>query len=107
MVRRSSSRYSFFPLFLFFPRRIGLAVCNGTTSTSPYVSPTPISSSAVSSLGMNLSAATKRISVCASPVNTITRWIIPVTVSYTHLRAHETPEHLVCRLLLEKKKKKN
>ena len=29
------------------------------------------------------------------------------TVSYTHLRAHETPEHLVCRLLLEKKKKKN
>eukprot|EP00658_Telonema_sp_P-2_P027552 TRINITY_DN21256_c0_g1_i2.p1 TRINITY_DN21256_c0_g1~~TRINITY_DN21256_c0_g1_i2.p1 ORF type:complete len:128 (-),score=12.53 TRINITY_DN21256_c0_g1_i2:61-444(-) len=28
-------------------------------------------------------------------------------VSYTHLRAHETPEHLVCRLLLEKKKKEN
>src|SRR5678815_5878337 len=25
-------------------------------------------------------------------------------VSYTHLRAHETPEQLVCRLLLEKKK---
>ena len=25
-------------------------------------------------------------------------------VSYTHLRAHETPEHLVCRLLLEKNK---
>src|SRR5678815_6190200 len=25
-----------------------------------------------------------------------------VAVSYTHLRAHETPEHLVCRLLLEK-----
>src|SRR5674536_76568 len=23
-------------------------------------------------------------------------------ISYTHLRAHETPEHLVCRLLLEK-----
>ena len=28
------------------------------------------------------------------------------SVSYTHLRAHETPEHLVCRLLLEKKKQK-
>src|SRR5674536_374118 len=27
-------------------------------------------------------------------------------VSYTHLRAHEPPEHLVCRLLLEKKKHK-
>src|SRR5678816_4293881 len=26
---------------------------------------------------------------------------IPKAVSYTHLRAHETPEHLVCRLLLE------
>src|SRR5678816_3909437 len=30
-----------------------------------------------------------------------------VPVSYTHLRAHETPEHLVCRLLLEKKKNEN
>ena len=29
---------------------------------------------------------------------------VPGAVSYTHLRAHETPEHLVCRLLLEKKK---
>eukprot|EP00831_Metopus_contortus_P062734 TRINITY_DN54964_c0_g1_i1.p2 TRINITY_DN54964_c0_g1~~TRINITY_DN54964_c0_g1_i1.p2 ORF type:complete len:258 (-),score=96.56 TRINITY_DN54964_c0_g1_i1:11-784(-) len=28
-----------------------------------------------------------------------------VAVSYTHLRAHETSLHLVCRLLLEKKKK--
>ena len=26
------------------------------------------------------------------------------TVSYTHLRAHETGRNLVCRLLLEKKK---
>ena len=30
-------------------------------------------------------------------------WLL-LSVSYTHLRAHETPEHLVCRLLLEKKK---
>ena len=29
------------------------------------------------------------------------------SVSYTHLRAHETRHDLVCRLLLEKKKKKN
>eukprot|EP00658_Telonema_sp_P-2_P060748 TRINITY_DN4957_c0_g1_i5.p1 TRINITY_DN4957_c0_g1~~TRINITY_DN4957_c0_g1_i5.p1 ORF type:complete len:1081 (-),score=234.46 TRINITY_DN4957_c0_g1_i5:84-3326(-) len=36
-----------------------------------------------------------------------TRLHTPQPVSYTHLRAHETPEHLVCRLLLEKKKKKN
>src|SRR5450759_4832923 len=32
------------------------------------------------------------------------RWLNPV--SYTHLRAHETRHDLVCRLLLEKKKKK-
>src|SRR5450756_2463914 len=29
---------------------------------------------------------------------------LPKTVSYTHLRAHETRHDLVCRLLLEKKK---
>ena len=28
-----------------------------------------------------------------------------IPVSYTHLRAHETSLHLVCRLLLEKKKR--
>ena len=35
------------------------------------------------------------------------RWIFAVgaPVSYTHLRAHETVLDLVCRLLLEKKKK--
>src|SRR5678816_938416 len=31
------------------------------------------------------------------PAALLTRW----AVSYTHLRAHETPEHLVCRLLVE------
>eukprot|EP00658_Telonema_sp_P-2_P013720 TRINITY_DN15200_c0_g1_i1.p1 TRINITY_DN15200_c0_g1~~TRINITY_DN15200_c0_g1_i1.p1 ORF type:complete len:116 (+),score=22.13 TRINITY_DN15200_c0_g1_i1:138-485(+) len=41
----------------------------------------------------------------AQPALHFMDWIAPV--SYTHLRAHETPEHLVCRLLLEKKKKKN
>src|SRR5680860_1818852 len=30
---------------------------------------------------------------------------ICLSVSYTHLRAHETDSYLVCRLLLEKKKK--
>src|SRR5680860_1751247 len=31
--------------------------------------------------------------------------VVFVPVSYTHLRAHETDSYLVCRLLLEKKKK--
>src|SRR5678815_2955690 len=39
-------------------------------------------------------------------VNTTYSAVRITPVSYTHLRAHETPEHLVCRLLLEKKKKK-
>ena len=32
---------------------------------------------------------------------------IAMSVSYTHLRAHETVLDIVCRLLLEKKKKTN
>src|SRR5664279_5851129 len=35
---------------------------------------------------------------------TASHLIGPGTVSYTHLRAHETDSYLVCRLLLEKKK---
>src|SRR5665648_1166980 len=39
--------------------------------------------------------------------NTIAQLICNIhAVSYTHLRAHETRHDLVCRLLLEKKKKK-
>ena len=33
----------------------------------------------------------------------LTQVVGPGTVSYTHLRAHETRHDLVCRLLLEKK----
>ena len=44
-------------------------------------------------------------------VSTLIDTVIPLAdvltpVSYTHLRAHETESYLVCRLLLEKKKKK-
>src|SRR5678815_6015786 len=41
----------------------------------------------------------------AKLTSTLVMWLIfssYLPVSYTHLRAHETPEHLVCRLLLEK-----
>src|SRR5674476_1615440 len=55
--------------------------------------------------------------LCINPMNTEydrPNWRTPalirtiqrfLTVSYTHLRAHETGRNLVCRLLLEKKKK--
>eukprot|EP00826_Nyctotherus_ovalis_P061806 TRINITY_DN8839_c0_g1_i2.p2 TRINITY_DN8839_c0_g1~~TRINITY_DN8839_c0_g1_i2.p2 ORF type:complete len:166 (-),score=39.03 TRINITY_DN8839_c0_g1_i2:40-537(-) len=42
--------------------------------------------------------------IMASVLLALSQMLIPV--SYTHLRAHETDSYLVCRLLLEKKKKK-
>eukprot|EP00831_Metopus_contortus_P054907 TRINITY_DN4631_c0_g1_i1.p1 TRINITY_DN4631_c0_g1~~TRINITY_DN4631_c0_g1_i1.p1 ORF type:complete len:186 (+),score=30.30 TRINITY_DN4631_c0_g1_i1:66-623(+) len=42
---------------------------------------------------------------CQDTYRILSQSLIPV--SYTHLRAHETSLHLVCRLLLEKKKKKH
>src|SRR5450759_4795876 len=47
-----------------------------------------------------------------SSIFSISQWAVTnpcgqKAVSYTHLRAHETRHDLVCRLLLEKKKKKN
>src|SRR5678815_565603 len=49
----------------------------------------------------HLSTARKFTAVSTVATGPTTR-----AVSYTHLRAHETPEHLVCRLLLEKKKQR-
>ena len=40
------------------------------------------------------------------PFKAMEQGIVHQAVSYTHLRAHETVLDLVCRLLLEKKKKK-
>ena len=37
-------------------------------------------------------------------IQTWRKFDAPKAVSYTYLRAHETPEQIVCRLLLEKKK---
>ena len=44
-----------------------------------------------------------RISI-ANNANAAPKMHSTIAVSYTHLRAHETSLHLVCRLLLEKKK---
>ena len=58
--------------------------------------------------GPNIIAAASAKGVtdfCSALAGIIPMMLIPV--SYTHLRAHETPEHLVCRLLLEKKKKRS
>src|SRR5678816_4300141 len=43
-------------------------------------------------------------SLVTCPCSTMKNLLVSIlSISYTHLRAHETPEHLVCRLLLEKK----
>ena len=51
--------------------------------------------------GSALTAQSQRLNVAASNLANADS-----AVSYTHLRAHETRHDLVCRLLLEKKKKR-
>src|SRR5665648_1223076 len=48
----------------------------------------------------------RKPSPCGLGVHSIIAFSFNKPVSYTHLRAHETRHDLVCRLLLEKKKKK-
>src|SRR5678815_4274657 len=53
-----------------------------------------------------LSLTPRAINVSATPGEIelrLSEGVVVEQISYTHLRAHETPEHLVCRLLLEKK----
>src|SRR5665647_3815311 len=59
---------------------------------------------AVENMGAQLvkEVATKTNDVAGDGTTTAT---LLAPVSYTHLRAHETDSYLVCRLLLEKKKK--
>src|SRR5665647_1593153 len=50
-------------------------------------------------------AAFPEVPLCACYKNRFHKYHFPHrSVSYTHLRAHETDSYLVCRLLLEKKK---
>src|SRR5674536_129992 len=78
-----------------------------------------LATSSTSSASRSLTRTTRTASSAtstSSPTRACRRWTsrrsvptgtrTPTPVSYTHLRAHETPEHLVCRLLLEKKKTK-
>src|SRR5680860_155589 len=53
----------------------------------------------------SLSANRKRIETSRDVRTQLLPEMCIYSVSYTHLRAHETDSYLVCRLLLEKKKK--
>ena len=52
---------------------------------------------------LSFTDAAKELFIAQSTLSTIL--LRSRAVSYTHLRAHETGRNLVCRLLLEKKKK--
>ena len=54
----------------------------------------------------NALLAKPKRSIVYVPLAAVILFEFPEAVSYTHLRAHETVLDLVCRLLLEKKKKK-
>jgi len=55
--------------------------------------------------GVGLGSASLALAGCVSASKLFEGKDRPNTVSYTHLRAHETRHDLVCRLLLEKKNK--
>src|SRR5678816_4681968 len=45
-----------------------------------------------------LCGSTEKLTASSFPILPATDRVFSKAVSYTHLRAHETPEHLVCRL---------
>src|SRR5678815_1147596 len=67
--------------------------CRSSTQTTP-----GLPSANVSVLGV-VTLLSQNISHSTSTTADMD-WTHFSPVSYTHLRAHETPEHLVCRLLL-------
>src|SRR5665648_1159651 len=88
---------------------LALAGCGGATAPEPEVVDNgPLGDYFAGALGMSeygraqSDAEQELIAACMSDAGFE---YYPDPVSYTHLRAHETRHDLVCRLLLEKKKK--
>src|SRR5678816_3079090 len=69
-------------------------------TTAPFCSPTNAGKMSAASPGM-LAITVPPVGELDLVPRSVPHAIVIAAVSYTHLRAHETPEHLVCRLLLE------
>ena len=80
-----------------------LAVCHSHTCTSLGYFTEQIAEAGYIGIGLTNASAVVSPPGGTTPVLG-TNPIAMATVSYTHLRAHETEADLVCRLLLEKKK---
>src|SRR5450756_2911780 len=86
------------------PLYLNILRCVGNNSSGGSSKP-PKPWSRVASRNPRAAAAAPPASVTVIPSVCMDR-ICTSPISYTHLRAHETRHDLVCRLLLEKKKKK-
>src|SRR5680860_1841367 len=79
------------------PLRAAFHTSRRTSSSALVPQATMWNGSRQSSAFLHRAATTSAIHSAASALTKV------ISVSYTHLRAHETDSYLVCRLLLEKK----
>src|SRR5665647_1804030 len=81
----------------------GLSVSVSRENKEPTVTDAPPPSTVESTLNPQRWKAMPIIALAVSIIimdATVVNVVLPVPVSYTHLRAHETDSYLVCRLLL-------
>src|SRR5678815_5323850 len=72
------------------PATLGRPICTSPLATAVMIGAAPLYGTCSRLMPARLLKSSPAI--CTGPPT-------PDAVSYTHLRAHETPEHLVCRLL--------
>eukprot|EP00657_Telonema_sp_P-1_P004747 TRINITY_DN21256_c0_g1_i1.p1 TRINITY_DN21256_c0_g1~~TRINITY_DN21256_c0_g1_i1.p1 ORF type:complete len:120 (-),score=24.63 TRINITY_DN21256_c0_g1_i1:47-385(-) len=101
-IRDSSLKSIDLGLFSRLTEIPGSLLCNCKSLTTIDLSPL----SNVRHISGNFLSNCRRLtSIDLSPLSNVVSIDSGFPVSYTHLRAHETVLDLVCRLLLEKKKK--
>ena len=99
-----NNQYDIILLDIMLPKLDGMQVCQQIREFSniPIIMLTAKGETFDKVLGLELGADDYMVKPF-EPKELLAR-VKAVSVSYTHLRAHETDSYLVCRLLLEKKK---